>query len=234
MLFILDFLLVAVVKEQPGYYSPPDYKRGVFMFEKLPMRLQFFAEDPTPAPDNDGAPEGTDEDNNGKSEKTFTQAELNDIVKARVNRALKNKQEEIDQAKSEAAKLAKMNKDQKQEYKLQQTEKRAQDAEAELARYKMRDTAKQQLIDGGYDNPTDEDIDLIVTDKAETTKERGEAFLKAYNRIKENVRQDLLKGKSPRINGAPATAMTKEQIAKIKDPIKRQKAIKNNMDLYKF
>ena len=145
------------------------------MLEKLPMRLQFFAEDPTPDPDNDGAPEGTDDGDNGKSEKTFTQAELNDIVKARVNRALKNKQEEIDQAKSEATKLAKMNKDQKQEYKLQQTEKRAQDAEAELARYKMRDTAKQQLIDGGYDNPTDEDIDLIVTDKAETTKERDEA-----------------------------------------------------------
>ncbi len=279
MLFVLDFLLVAVVKEQPGYYSPPDYKRGVFMFEKLPMRLQFFAEDPTPDPDNDGAPEGTDDGDNGKSEKTFTQAELNDIVKARVNRALKNKQEEIDQAKSEATKLAKMNKDQKQEYKLQQTEKRAQDAEAELARYKMRDTAKQQLIDGGYDNPTmnkdqkqeyklqqtekraqdaeaelarykmrdtakqqlidggydnptDEDIDLIVTDKAETTKERGEAFLKAYNRIKENVRQELLKGKSPRINGAPATAMTKEQIAKIKDPVKRVQAIRDNLSQY--
>ena len=125
-----------------------------------------------------------------------------------------------------------MNKDQKQEYKLQQTEKRAQNAEAELARYKMRDTAKQQLIDGGYDNPTDDDIDLIVTDKAETTKERGEAFLKAYNRIKENVRQELLKGKSPRINGAPATAMTKEQIAKIKDPVKRVRAIRDNLSQY--
>ena len=203
------------------------------MFEKLPMNLQFFA-DPEPAPDNDGAPEGADGEDKGKNEKTFTQAELDKIVQERLNRALKNKQQEIDDAKTEAAKLAKMNKDQKQEYKIQQSEQRAADAEAELARYKMRDTAKQQLIDGGYTNPTDEDIDLIVTDKAETTQQRGEAFLNAYERIKENVRQELLKGKSPRINGAPATTMTKAEISKIKDPIKRQQAIKDNLGLYKY
>ena len=77
-----------------------------------------------------------------------------------------------------------------------------------------------------------EATDNTSTDKAETTKERGEAFLKAYNRIKENVRQELLKGKSPRINGAPATAMTKEQIAKIKDPVKRVQAIRDNLSQY--
>lgn len=202
------------------------------MFKKLPMNLQFFA-DPEPAPDNDGAPEGADKDKQ-EGEKTFTQAELDKIVQERLNRALKNKQQEIDDAKNEAAKLAKMNKDQKQEYKLQQSEQRAADAEAELARYKMRDTAKQQLIDGGYTNPTDEDIDLIVTDKAETTQQRGEAFLNAYERIKENIRQELLKGKSPRINGAPATTMTKAEISKIKDPIKRQQAIKDNLGLYNY
>ncbi|GGI64246.1 DUF4355 domain-containing protein [Limosilactobacillus caviae] len=203
------------------------------MFEKLPMNLQFFA-DPEPAPDNDGAPEGADGEDKGKKEKIFTQAELDKIVQERLNRALKNKQQEIDNAKTEAAKLAKMNKDQKQEYKIQQSEQRAADAEAELARYKMRDTAKQQLVDGGYTNPTDEDIDLIVTDKAETTQERGEAFLNAYERIKEKVRQELLKGKSPRINGAPAATMTKAEISKIKDPIKRQQAIKDNLGLYNY
>ena len=79
----------------------------------------------------------------------------------------------------------------------------------------MRDTAKQQLINGGYSNPTDEDIDLIVTDKAETTKANGEAFLKAVERIRESVRDELLKGDTPQINGTQIKVPTLDEFKKM-------------------
>ena len=132
----------------------------------------------------------------------FTQQEVDKMVHKRMARYDRDHQKEIDEAKNQATKLAKMNKDQKKDYELQQAQQAQQDAEAKLARYEMRDTVRQQLIDGGYENPTDEDIDLIVTDKADSTKANGEAFLKAVERIRQSVRDDLLKGKTPQIAGA--------------------------------
>lgn len=176
------------------------------MFNKLPMNLQFFAEG-SPAPET-GAPTGAEATNTEQpeqpqegSQRTFTQEEVDKMVQKRMARYDRDHQKEVDDARSEATRLAKMNKDQQKDYKLQQAEQAREEALSKLARYEMRDTARQQLIDGGYKNPTDEDIDLIVTEKAETTKANGEAFLKAVERIRQSVRDELLQGNTPQING---------------------------------
>ena len=176
------------------------------MFNKLPMNLQFFAEG-SPAPEA-GAPAGAETTDTEQQEqpqdgpqKTFTQEEVDKMVQKRMARYDRDHQKEVDDARSEATRLAKMNKDQQKDYKLQQAEKDRQEALSKLARYEMQDVARQQLIDGGYANPTKEDIDLIVTDNADTTKANGEAFLKAVERIRQSVRDELLKGSTPQING---------------------------------
>lgn len=177
------------------------------MFNKLPMNLQFFAEQGSPAPEA-GAPDGAEAIDNEQPEqpqdgpqKTFTQEEVDKMVQKRMARYDRDHQKEVDDARNEATRLAKMNKDQQKDYKLQQAEKDRQEALSKLARYEMQDVARQQLIDGGYANPTKEDIDLIVTDNADTTKANGEAFLKAVERIRQSVRDELLKGSTPQING---------------------------------
>lgn len=176
------------------------------MFNKLPMNLQFFAEG-SPAPEA-GAPAGAEttdteqqEQPQEGSQRTFTQEEVDKMVQKRMARYDRDHQKEVDDARSEATRLAKMNKDQQKDYKLQQAEQAREEALSKLARYEMRDTARQQLIDGGYKNPTDEDIDLIVTEKAETTKANGEAFLKAVERIRQSVRDELLQGNTPQLSG---------------------------------
>ena len=176
------------------------------MSNKLPMNLQFFAEG-SPAPET-GAPTGAEATDNEQPEqpqdgpqKTFTQEEVDKMVQKRMARYDRDHQKEVDDARSEATRLAKMNKDQQKDYKLQQAEQAREEALSKLARYEMRDTARQQLIDGGYKNPTDEDIDLIVTEKAETTKANGEAFLKAVERIRQSVRDELLQGNTPQLSG---------------------------------
>lgn len=176
------------------------------MFNKLPMNLQFFAEG-SPAPEA-GAPAGAEatdteqrEQPQEGSQRTFTQEEVDKMVQKRMARYDRDHQKEVDDARSEATRLAKMNKDQQKDYKLQQAEQAREEALSKLARYEMQDVARQQLIDGGYTNPTQEDIDLIVTDNADSTKANGETFLKVVERIRQSVRDELLKGSTPQING---------------------------------
>lgn len=177
----------------------------------MDMDLQYFAEEAADSSQT-GAPEGTEAeaqpetDQQQSTEKTFTQDEVDKMVQKRMARYDRDHQKEVDNARSEATRLAKMNKDQQKDYKLQQAEKDRQEALSKLARYEMQDVARQQLIDGGYANPTKEDINLIVTDNADTTKANGEAFLKAVERIRQNVRDELLKGNTPKAGGTAVEA----------------------------
>ena len=115
-------------------------------------------------------------------------------------------QKELEDARNagaeEANKLAKMTKDQRKEHELEEANRKAESAQAELARYKMRDTARKQLVEGGY-TPTDEDIDLIVTDKVESTQQNVQAVLSMIERVKSSTRDEMLKGETPKITGDP-------------------------------
>ena len=187
------------------------------------MNLQYFAEEAASAPET-GAPEGNEatkseqssqkEEQFSQSEKTFTQSEVNAMIQKRLDRALKDKDSEIESAKNEATKLAKMNKDQKKDYELQQAQQQAEDARAQLARYQLRDAARKQLVDGGY-TPTDADIDLIVTDKAESTQANAQALLDMVERIKSSVRNDLLKGTTPKAGGPQVKTPSESQFDKM-------------------
>ncbi len=186
------------------------------MEDKLPMNLQFFAEGGEPATGSESGPTDTEVTGNDPApeegtEKTFTQAEVDEMIQ----KATADKEQEITDAKKEATKYAKLNKEQQKDYDLDKAKQRATEAEAKLARYEMRDTARQQLIDGGYKNPTDEDIDLIVTEKAETTKANGETFLKVVERIRQSVRDELLKGDTPQINGTKIKVPTLDEFKKM-------------------
>ena len=189
----------------------------------MEMNLQYFAQEAASAPET-GAPEGNEateseqqsqhEEQSSQSEKTFTQSEVNAMIKKRLDRALKDKDSEIESAKNEATKLAKMNKDQKKDYELKQAQQQAEDARAQLARYQLRDAARKQLVDGGY-TPTDADIDLIVTDKAESTQANAKALLDMVERIKSSVRNDLLKGTTPKAGGPQIKTPSESQFDKM-------------------
>ena len=191
------------------------------MSNKLPMNLQFFAENPAAGADNasdNGAPDeaenkpvetGSDND----QPKTFTQEEVDKMVQKRMARYDREHQKEVESAKTEAAKLAKMNKDQKKDYELQQAQQKAQDAEAQLARYQLRDTVRKQLVDGGF-TPEESDIDLVVTADAETTKQNGDALLAMVERIRNDERQKTLSGTTPKVSGTQVKAPNAQEFMK--------------------
>ena len=77
---------------------------------------------------------------------------------------------------------------------------------------------------------SDDVLNMVVVDDEKQTYANVQALIKYTNQIQSGVKKNLLKGSTPRTNGKPT--MTKDEINKIKDPIKRQQAIADNLSLY--
>lgn len=200
------------------------------MSEKLRLNLQHFAE-------QDDNPEGepktnnqTDENPEGKDdqqgEKTFTQEEVDQILKDRVAR----EKRKADEKAKEAEKLAKMNKDQKAEYEREQMQKELDAYKAKEARNEMKQTAKDMLKE--KDIGADDDLlEIVTADTADQTSENVKAFTDVLNRmVKEQVQAKLTQG-TPKSFQATGS-LTREDIMNIKDDSQRQRAIAQNRHLF--
>lgn len=189
---------------------------GLVKTHSLPMMLQFFAEQGSEG--SDGAPNTESEQPNDSGEKqseqqakTFTQDEVNKIVSQRLER----QKEQLKAKEDEAKKLSRMNAEQKANYELEKANKRAEEAAAKLARYEMRDSAKQMLADGGVNNADNSLLDLVVTDTAESTQENVNVLLTAIEAIREDERNKLLAGKTPTLGGKEIKPVSAQELVKM-------------------
>lgn len=206
---------------------------GLVKTHSLPMMLQFFAEQQG-GEGSDGAPNTESEQSDNGEEKqgdqqakTFTQDEVNKIVSQRLER----QKEQLKAKEDEAKKLSRMNAEQKANYELEKANKRAEEAAAKLARYEMRDSAKQMLADGGFSNADNGLLDLVVTDTAESTQANVNVLLTAIEAIREDERNKLLAGKTPRVSGKKVKPLTPNDLIKLK-PADRIKFQRENPDEY--
>lgn len=189
---------------------------GLVKTHSLPMMLQFFAEQGNEG--SDGAPNTEPEQPSDSEEKrgeqqakTFTQDEVNKIVSQRLER----QKEQLKAKEDEAKKLSRMNAEQKANYELEKANKRAEEAAAKLARYEMRDSAKQMLADGGFNNADNGLLDLVVTDTAESTQANVNVLLTAIEAIREDERNKLLAGKTPTLGGKKIKPVSAQEIVKM-------------------
>ena len=189
---------------------------GLVKTHSLPMMLQFFAEQGSEG--SDGAPNTESEQPKDSGEKqseqqakTFTQDEVNKIVSQRLER----QKEQLKAKEDEAKKLSRMNAEQKANYELEKANKRAEEAAAKLARYEMRDSAKQMLADGGFNNADNSLLDLVVTDTAESTQENVNVLLTAIEAIREDERNKLLAGKTPKVGGKEIKPVSAQELIKM-------------------
>lgn len=162
----------------------------------------------------------------GKTEKTFTQEEVNQLIKERVAR----EQKKADEKAKEAEKLAKMNKDQKNEYEMEKLRKENEELRQREAMNSMRNEARSMFSEKNI-TATDDLLDIVVTTEAESTQKNIDALTNVINNIvKEQVKESLR-------NGAPKNVksggMTREDIMNIKDSDERQMAIAQNRHLFK-
>jgi len=179
----------------------------------LPLNLQLFAEADAPA-GGEAAAAGGDEvvggqepADKGKGDKVTFTSEQQEYINRLIGQTIakerskweKEFQTKLDEAKTEAEKLAKMTAEQKAEYERQKREEELAKREREITRRELRATALETLAEKGLPKQLAEILDY--TD-AESTNKSIETVEKAFREAVEQAVNERLKG-----GGAPKGAM---------------------------
>lgn len=212
-------------------------KMEVYLMEenKLKFNLQFFADQPDDPeePGEDGKKGNLDKKENGEgTEITFTpeqQKKVDEILERRVAHEKKKADEYAKEKAEEAAKLAKMNKDQKDEYERKQMEKELEQLRSEKQLNEMRSEARVMFKDKDID-VSDELLDIVVSDSAETTKNNVDNLTKILDEMVQKKVQETLRQNPPK--SFSKSGLSRDEILAIKDDSERQNAIAQNMHLF--
>lgn len=155
-------------------------------FKKF-MMLQLFAEG-SEGSDGDSGNEGADgnnpetkeqeddEEDDPEDEKKYSDKDVNKIINRKFAEWEKKKQKEDDEAK----KLAKMNAQEKADYKNKQLEDKIAELENEKALSNMRDEARKMLSEKNI-NISDELLAFMVSKDAGETKKAVDSFVELFN-----------------------------------------------------
>lgn len=191
------------------------------------FNLQLFADDETvnnsqtTTSENGNASNLKNEDSN-KSQKTYTEEELNAIIDRRYARWQAQAQKQA----SQADKYAQLSSDEK----VKELEKQIKELNNKQAKSDMMKSARVDLRERNIDLDDDLLDLLVVSDNAEKTKENVKNFADLFEKAVESRVKDTLKGHAPK---AKSSNITKEEIMKVKDRNQRQRLIKENIDLFK-
>lgn len=136
---------------------------------------------------NDDDDSGDDDDDEPDEEKKYSVKEVDELIKRKKAEWEKQRKKDDDEAK----KFAKMNAQEKAEYKQQQLEKRIQELEDEKTLSGMRDEARKQLSEKGI-NISDNLLEFMVSKDAEKTKKAVDSFAELFN----SAVNEAVKGKA--------------------------------------
>ena len=198
--------------------------------EKKFVNLQQFAEETEPkGAEESGAQqvaEGTDPQPKEGEEKKYTDEDVDNILNRKFAEWSKKKDAEV----SEAQRLAAMNAQEQAEYQRDKLQKELDELKRKDALSEMSKQARKMLSDNGI-SVSDELLTVLVTDDAEKTKQAVDAFSSLFNNAVKAAVAEALKGTAPKTG--TSSGLTKEQIFAIKDRSARQKAINENIELFK-
>jgi hypothetical protein len=158
----------------------------------------------------------------------YTDADVDRIVEKRFARWQKEQEAKV----SEAKKLASMDEQEKNAYRIQQLEKEVTAYKEKESRSAMIQTARGMLANQGIET-SDDLVEMLVSSDAEKTKAAVDDFAKVFNQAVEAAVKTRLKGSTPAKNVGKGS-MTKKDILAIKDPELRQQKMLENRELFNF
>ena len=152
----------------------------------------------------------TQEATEQQPEKKYTQEELEEIIKARVAREKKAAEKAVE----EAAKLAKMNEEEKREFEYEKLQEELAELKRKDAYYGLSREASKMLAE--HDIQANDDLlQFVVKDDAEGTQTAVNAFVELFNaKVEEGVKK-ALSGRAPRANVNANQVVTKEDFNKM-------------------
>lgn len=178
----------------------------------LPLRLniQYFADG-----EDDGGDDGDEEDkDNSEDDKdkdkdtSFTseqQKKIDALIAKTIAKERANRDKDIEAAKTEAEKLAKMNADQKAEYESKKREDEIAKRESDITRRELRASALETLAEKGLPKQLAE---ILVFTDAESTNTSLDAVEKAFREAVETGVNERLKGTPPGGGGGKGSSTT--------------------------
>lgn len=163
--------------------------------------------------------------------KTFTQSEVDDLIKKRLAKQEKSFDKRMQEKLDEAEKLRKMNESQKAEYKQEKQRAYIAELEAKINRSGLEREASKMLSEGGI-AVDDKILGLVVKDTAESTQEAVESFVALVNDLADKKVGEKLKGKTPKkMEDVSGGEITKEQFNRMGYQ-SRNELLQNNPELY--
>lgn len=162
----------------------------------------------------------------------YSDDDVDEIIDKKFAKWQKQQEEKINELK-EAQKLEKMNEDEKADYTIKKLQKELEGYKQRENQSAMAKVAQSMLVEEGF-NISDDLVSNLITDEAESTKDNVKDFTKLLKEAVEKEVNERLKGKSPKVKTTrtKTAKATKGEILGIKDPVKRQEAIANNLDLF--
>ena len=152
----------------------------------------------------------TQETTEQQPEKKYTQEELEEIIKARVAREKKATEKAVE----EAAKLAKMNEEEKREFEYQKLQEELAELKRKDAYYGLSREASKMLAE--HDIQANDDLlKFVVDDSAEETQSKVNAFVELFNAKVEEGVQKALSGRTPKAHVNANQVVTQEQFDKM-------------------
>ena len=169
---------------------------------------------------------------NKESEKKYSDEQVDEIIKEKKAKWQKQQDEKIKEIE-EARKLEKMNEDEKLKYKLKKYEEEIAEYRKKENQSAMAKVAKNMLIEQGL-NISDDLVNNLITDEAESTKENVKDFSDMLKDLVEKEVNERLKGKSPEVKktGVKSSQGQRSEILGIKDAVKRREAMLNHPELF--
>lgn len=163
---------------------------------RLPLNLQLFGDDDDKKEDEDKVDDDP-EDKKKDGEITFTpeqQVRIDALIAKTIAKERSKAEADVEKAKTEAEKLAKMNADQKAEYERQQREAKLTEREAEITKRELRASALETLAEKGLPKGL---ADILNYTDADSTKESLDAVETAFRAAVEAGVNERLKGNPP-------------------------------------
>lgn len=171
----------------------------------LPLNLQLFAEG-----EETKTSEETEADVKTEDKKiTFTeeqQKEMDRLLGEQKSKWETDFKTKLDEAKTEAEKLAKMNAEQKAEYERTKRDEDLVKRESEITRRELRATALEALAEKGLPKQL---ADILTYADAESTNKSIEAVEKAFRESVESGINERLKGDTPKSGGKEISSVAK-------------------------
>lgn len=169
---------------------------------------------------------------NKEPEKKYSDEQVDEIIKEKKAKWQKQQDEKIKELE-EARKLEKMNEDEKLKYELDKYKRELEEYKQRENQSAMAKVAKNMLVEEGF-NISDDLVNNLITDEAETTKENVKDFADMLKDLVEKEVNERLKGKSPEVKktGVKSSQSQRSEIFGIRDAVKRREAMLNHPELF--